>query len=833
MPDSNTTIEIDDNTTAVFDSREWIDCGKYPASDTPSYILTALAALIAIPPSYSSYLPDVNLSILDLLRAPSPTQPSVLVQERADKCFSKLEPNEDATCLETRKIPPAEWIQKIEKALGQAWFDGARSLVDWRYGKDLRLPLWAITYWKEMSIVLKKRRIWQGANQWLTQTSQSHKTPCLVESDNALEKMGDLGWGATLRRVVRGLGVETLAPLLSEQWLDDDIINLAMHHLRERVHLFPDISKSTIIAPLQFSTNLVSADSHPYAQAVALPHLRHYTSVLKSGQHTILYFPGHINNNHWVAFCVDFNRRSLRYVYVSSNSKPIKVIRAAQTWLRKEFGSPFKDEGDTLTHGVQNDQFSCGICVVNTIAHNAFGDELFTHAKQFVMRILLFVELAESEITLGSMEQLDYHSIPVWDMHLIGDCAVSFGGMDTDEHDDLPRGCLNDSEPDDTLVMQEMLESVSDDGFSQAEFSEHPASLPPDSPSSSAPDISVDTTVESMSCDRDPPTTSSAHIPAGRKRRSSSADISQSSDAPTGSITKKPKATIDDSTMFGQVGISRSAMAEQKLKAAIRDGSLKINDAKRENYEYTCQLHDWHACFRYGDEGWQVWHSKCGKWYRQKVPYDTARFVEHVVQCDAKGRVGLISDWARPMKQKQTEKQKQKQETNLEPDSEILPCLGITPEAAPLLPGYLLHTPAQGGGARAPHVVAFEVYGITYKDLNRVQKECHIPCIRAHISVPPPLSPVLQPCNTSSSPSLRFLDLHFLRNTGTKSAEGRSAQTEAKLPALLAAAKSLSGARRKAAPTKGHSGDNRDAYRYRPQQILVIPVLCALSTGQN
>ncbi|KAH7906400.1 hypothetical protein BJ138DRAFT_1016289 [Hygrophoropsis aurantiaca] len=661
-------IEIVDDTTSIFDSKEWIGCGKtYPASNTPSYILTARAALLAIPPSFLPYLPNENLSVLALLQAPLPLQPSVLVQEHAEKCFSMLEPNEDVTCLLTRKIPPGDWIHKLDKALGQAWFDGKISLVDFRYGKESRLPLWTIAYWKEMSIILKKRKIWQSAHQWLSQTSQNRRTPCLAESDSALERMGEMRWGATLRGVARGLGIETLAPLLSEQWLDDDIINMAMNHLNTRTHLHRNISKTTIIAPLQFSANLISADRYPQAQAVALPYMHHYTEIFKSGQRTILYFPAHVNNNHWIALCVDFDQKTLRYG------------QSVQTWLKKQFGSSFQDEGDTLEHGVQKDQFSCGICVVNAIAHCVFGDELFTHAKRFALRIALFAELVDSQV-IGVMIRTE--------------------------------NCRSDSE---AIVMDP---------------DKTPETEPPiSSPSSSTPDLYsdvMDTSADkAMAESAQHPPSSVPHISTTKKRRTSSPKIIPSfQNASTQLISKRLKYAASDDKQLGVVGISRSAKAGQKLKSAMRDGSLKINETRKENYEYTCQLHDQHVKFSYGDQGWQVRHSKCGKWHMQKVPYDTTRFIEHIKKCNAKGRVSMISDWMKKgenTKTPATKMTKKPEPKNSQPS--FLPCLGITSDAAPKLPNYLIRTPVHGGGARRPHIVAFEVYGITYKDLDQDQKE--------------------------------------------------------------------------------------------------------------
>lgn len=49
-------------------------------------------------------------------------------------------------------IPNDDFLDKLNDDTGQAWLDGARSIIDQRFndGRD-RLLLCAVTYWREMS----------------------------------------------------------------------------------------------------------------------------------------------------------------------------------------------------------------------------------------------------------------------------------------------------------------------------------------------------------------------------------------------------------------------------------------------------------------------------------------------------------------------------------------------------------------------------------------------------------------------------------------------------------------------------------------------------------
>jgi hypothetical protein len=62
------------------------------------------------------------------------------------------------------------------------------------------------------------------------------------------------------------------------------------------------------------------------------------------------------------------------------------------------FGAKFKDEGDKLRHGKQEDTWSCGICLPNTIAHDLFDETLFHHTKCRLLWMWYFVRLARAQL---------------------------------------------------------------------------------------------------------------------------------------------------------------------------------------------------------------------------------------------------------------------------------------------------------------------------------------------------------------------------------------------------------------------------------------------------
>lgn len=72
-----------------------------------------------------------------------------------------------------------------------------------------------------------------------------------------------------------------LTLLLSDNWLDDEIIDMTMHDLVAHVHLDPKLSKTTVVAPLCLQSNIEQVFStHDYSK-LAVPLLYQYTEIFK------------------------------------------------------------------------------------------------------------------------------------------------------------------------------------------------------------------------------------------------------------------------------------------------------------------------------------------------------------------------------------------------------------------------------------------------------------------------------------------------------------------------------------------------------------------------
>jgi len=77
---------------------------------------------------------------------------------------------------------------------------------------------------------------------------------------------------------------------------------------------------------------------------------------------------------------------------------PKEIMRKLRWWIEKRFNKVFKELGDELTHGKQEDGTECGILTANTIAHEVFRDTLWTTGRKEVERVGWFNALTDVHI---------------------------------------------------------------------------------------------------------------------------------------------------------------------------------------------------------------------------------------------------------------------------------------------------------------------------------------------------------------------------------------------------------------------------------------------------
>lgn len=201
------------------------------------------------------------------------------------------------------------FIEKLEKRFGQAWFDGARSVVDSRY-KLSRLPLYTLAYWREMSRVIEKHSRWRLTSTWLNRYIQQPEHNALAKKVHGV--LETLAWGGDLRAYGAATTMDSLATLLSDAWLDDELIDMLMTYLSTRVSQKRDLAAQLSIATLSFQHCILACYSSKNTASSVPAVLCEVKKNLSDGIHQ-LYFLANLDNLHWIAFWIDFRAKTVRY----------------------------------------------------------------------------------------------------------------------------------------------------------------------------------------------------------------------------------------------------------------------------------------------------------------------------------------------------------------------------------------------------------------------------------------------------------------------------------------------------------------------------------------
>lgn len=73
----------------------------------------------------------------------------------------------------------------------------------------------------------------------------------------------------------------------------------------------------------------------------------------------------------------------------------MKICRGLDRWTVTNFYHPFKNLGQSLPIGTQQDGISCGVCVLNALEHALLDAPLFTHNQRNLLRVEYFTKIAK------------------------------------------------------------------------------------------------------------------------------------------------------------------------------------------------------------------------------------------------------------------------------------------------------------------------------------------------------------------------------------------------------------------------------------------------------
>ncbi|KAF8167513.1 hypothetical protein B0H34DRAFT_854442 [Crassisporium funariophilum] len=689
MGTSALPINLDDDTPFV--ENNWIGQRK-KYTDVPAFVRWKHDKDLEIPPTSikCANFPEPDLTVNEFITFNLPRISSEIISNKVGMWFSKDAPNIlNAQTVIDRSVPSPVFLNRLKEAAGQAWLDGAKSIIDWRFndGAD-RLPLWIITFWKEVKRLTKIQSAWNQSLKWLllAETRKRQDGKPALPSDliqKARKSLQSLRWNATMAYCRRTTLTSQLSHFLGTFWLSNDHINMMVEEMLLDMHAErPEDLKYIQVASLSFARELRAVE-----EKLALPFsarqktlLHKYELLVKEDGLQKLYFPVHVTENHWIVGMVNFKKKSIAfadslYALNKSSGAPTKFITALQTWLKYAFGKQFKSFGNSLDHVVQDDTYSCGIITANTIEHAVLNRPL-CHSKCATEERLKW---------RGYMQNASYQAQKA-------------------------------------LTIADLLNPINTD-----QHSEHSAMNDYDSDSSSEREVLCDV----------PNTSQNTYIPKpggnGLERErvesvvESDTDSSDGYESSTISISANEGKQKKKYIKAGE-GTSRSATASRIRREKLRNGTLKIEEWRYEAWKKKVLKDDSKATFHPQDK-FRPRHSSCGKYVRMKDPCNIGRWNVHIESCKAeksKKRAGgtptlFQMGWAKVTKKQKVsnDSEDDDSEGESEPELDEVPCPGITVLDDPRVLQYLKRTGASGGGGRSLPVIAKGLFRKLFSELSR------------------------------------------------------------------------------------------------------------------
>ncbi|KAG6905164.1 hypothetical protein DXG01_004460, partial [Tephrocybe rancida] len=754
-------------TPLPFDKRDWIGIGKvYPTTNVPDEVQCKKEEMLSIPDAHIEFFPNPALPVKQFIALALPMQSSEIISIKVKKWYSTQTPNASIDILLNRTIPPKTFLDDLADGFGQAWFDGAQSIVDPRYNNGIdHFPLWVVTLWRRLADVSKKQAVWRNSFEWLEdEIALTRDIPTCETLRAAQDLLETLSWNTPLQ-YSRGIPKTfELALLLSSAWLSDEHINMIAQELSKEVLSIPEIAHRVIVAPLTFSAEILStAKGKSYLPRNA-PLLCRYVKHIKDQGTEEIYFPLHIGGNHWITGFLNLKQEEVSYGDPKGSKKTIPKLfhKALLQWLQVVFNKHFKCSGNTLPCGEQDDTFSCGVIFGNTVNHAISGVPLWEQRRSVEERVNWFLRLALEGGTQENVAIEEEEAIP------LAAVSVALGDHNfPDLHQfALEAAAESTTMPHDESTVQRSRRSLFDlmNPIPPTNYAIHPQDIDMHAPnvfdSVVAPTESevplskpkfTGVGKEHKDCDKlDVPDgkcmdvkMNEGHRNGAELKRKWDSDTSSSSESDFDSATDlevdteidteidtDPDTDYESRKPVRHLGsrpkdtLSISGKANREVRDAVKKGTFELDDKKYNNWKTKVLKEDPKAEFSHTNIR-LTRHSVCGGQLLMKAPYDMTRWKEHLKLCKSKKpmarrkaasmptltSLGWFVENAVPRVAKKVKVQK------------MCPCPGITEADDQRVPQYLRRTPVAGGGARSVKLIAGEMFKQLFSCLTPKEKQ--------------------------------------------------------------------------------------------------------------
>ena len=360
----------------VFNAQEWIGLGKIWNDPMPVQVHQARSAARRIPDGIVSVLiPDKSVSVQELLvqsvRCNSSADgakyntdlPNTLTGDPHSAEFRHLLSQYRYTLLASLNNLPS-----LRQQFNSAWLSGAQSI---HLPNDplVCFPLWIEHLLSELDSYSRKEKAWTKASDWLQSTvGHSPDESITGLAGDCFKSWNHVPWDGVVPGLGRAVVLSTkdLAKFLSNEWLNDDMINAGISWISHHV------SSNRRIRIL--NVFFVDALRNLHSTQNSYDSRRHQPldRLITNNQIDMVYAPLHVHGNHWTLLRIDLEARQYAYgdsLYPSARAPPGDVLDLLTWWLDSLAPGPSLSPS---SHGLvvpqQEDTYSCGIIVLSTLA---------------------------------------------------------------------------------------------------------------------------------------------------------------------------------------------------------------------------------------------------------------------------------------------------------------------------------------------------------------------------------------------------------------------------------------------------------------------------------
>lgn len=317
--------------------------------------------------------------------------------QNTQSAFSKEDPTVLLDELHRYPLPPLSLVHALEGCAEKEVRDGQQSII-LPTDEVARFPLKSIGAWRVIHEVNTVKSLWgQPKNGLLWATG---RLPA-GDIDRLLDLMDDVPWDGKAETLYGEVPFSSLSVLLSDSSMNDKVVDAMMSLLLVRMRE-QRLSHGSFfgIAHTSFAQSLLQLQEGFRNRYPANAHslLAQAGNLFEQKVEIKLYGVANSQNMHWVAFCIAKTSSKIVVTWADSLNWniPDGYHNGLKLWLAHHCPNlPVEVDTNMMTHGVQDDNFSCGVVAINTLKHHLLGKEVWVQEHKHTLRLAEFKSIVE------------------------------------------------------------------------------------------------------------------------------------------------------------------------------------------------------------------------------------------------------------------------------------------------------------------------------------------------------------------------------------------------------------------------------------------------------